>query len=198
MIIFPPNSMLKGGTRPRNFLKGQTFKATWVWTTGGPQTQPNQTGDGINFASKISGHVLVFQPVVLLCWSTICNVDPWLGFLYTVPPHPLISMLWRALFIHLRNLFRERADAAQNIKEQNNIEIGGRGEHEERLHRDKHCTTQKKSKLLCPFTCEINSVTSSILDGCFPHKYASESTRRYLVVRGVRGRALKGCNIVSF
>ena len=127
LIIFPPNSMLKGGTRPRNFLKGQSFKATWVWTTGGPQTQPNQTGDGINFASKISGHVLVFQPVVLLCWSTICNVDPWLGFLYTVPPHPLISMLWRALFIHLRNLFREKADAAQGIKEHINIEIGGRG-----------------------------------------------------------------------
>ena len=127
MIIFPPNSMLKGGTRPRNFLKGQSFKATWVWTTGGPQSQPNQTGDGINFASKISGHVLVFQPVVLLCWSTICNVDPWLGFLYTVPPHPLISMLWRALFIHLRNLFREKADAAQGIKERNNIEIGGTG-----------------------------------------------------------------------
>ena len=103
---------------------------------------------------------------MLLCWSTICNVDPWLGFLYTVPPHPLISMLWRALFIHLRNLFREKADAAQSIKEQNNIEIGGRGEHEERLHRDKHCTTQKKSKLLFRFTCEINSVTSSILDGC--------------------------------
>ena len=168
MIIFPPNSMLKGGTGPRNFLKGQSFKATWVWRTGGPQTQPNQTGDGINFASKISGHVLVFQPVVLLCWSTICNVDPWLGFLYTVPPHPLISMLWRALFIHLRNLFREKADAAQSIKEQNNIEIGGRGEHEERLHRDKHCTTQKNSKLLFRFTCEINSVTSSILDGCSP------------------------------
>ena len=89
--------------------------------------RPNQTGDGINFASKISGHVLVFQPVVLLCWSTICNVDPWLGFLYTVPPHPLISMLWRALFIHLRNLFREKADAAQSIKEQNNIEIEGAG-----------------------------------------------------------------------
>ena len=124
--------------------------------------RPNQTGDGINFASKISGHVLVFQPVVLLCWSTICNVDPWLGFLYTVPPHPLISMLWRALFIHLRNLFREKADAAQSIKEQNNIEIGGRGEHEERLHRDKHCTTQKKSKLLFRFTCEINSVTSTV------------------------------------
>ena len=126
------------------------------------------SGDGINFASKISGHVLVFQLVMLLCWSTFCNLDPWLDFLYTVPPHPLISMLWRALFIHLRNLFREKADAAQSIKEQNNIEIGGRGEHEERLHRDKHCTTQKKSKLRFRFTCEINSVTSSILDGCSP------------------------------
>ena len=91
------------------------------------KTHPNQTGDGINFASKISGHVLVFQPVVLLCWSTICNVDPWLGFLYTVPPHPLISMLWRALFIHLRNLFREKADAAEGIKERNNIDFGGTG-----------------------------------------------------------------------
>ena len=77
-------------------------------------------------------------------------------------------MLWRALLFHLRNLFREKADAAQSIKEPNNIEIGGRGEHEERLHRDKHCTTQKKSKLLFRFTCEINSVTSSILDGCSP------------------------------
>ena len=44
-----------------------------------------------------------------------------------LPPHPLISMLWRALFFHLRNLFCEKADAAQSIKEQNNIEIEGAG-----------------------------------------------------------------------
>ena len=43
------------------------------------------------------------------------------------PPAPLISMLWRALFIHLRNSFCEKADAAEGIKEENNIEIGGRG-----------------------------------------------------------------------
>ena len=123
------------------------------------KTHPNQTGDGVNFASKINGHVLAFQHIVVLCLSSICNADSWPVFLYTLPPPPLISMLWRALFIHLPNLFCEKADAAQSIKEQNNIEIGGRGEHEERLHRDKHCTTQKKSKLLFRFTCEINSVT---------------------------------------
>ena len=132
------------------------------------KTHPNQTGDGINFASKMKGHVLAFWHTVVVCWSSICNAGSWPLFLYALPPPPLISMLWRALFIHLRNLFREKADAAQSIKEQNNIEIGGRGEHEERLHRDKHCTTQKKSKLLFRFTCEINSVTSSILDGCSP------------------------------
>ena len=43
------------------------------------------------------------------------------------PPLPPISMLWRALFIHLRSLFCEKAGAAQNIKEENNIEIEGRG-----------------------------------------------------------------------
>ena len=40
---------------------------------------------------------------------------------------PLISMLWRALFVLLRNLFCERADVAQGIKEESNIEIGGAG-----------------------------------------------------------------------
>ena len=43
------------------------------------------------------------------------------------PRPPLISMLWRALFVHLRNLFCDKADAAQGIKEENNIEIGGAG-----------------------------------------------------------------------
>ena len=161
MIIFPPNSMLKGGARPRNFLKGQAVKATSVWTTGGPQTQPNQTGDGTNFASKISGHVLVFQPFVLLCWSTICNVDPWLGFFTLFPRTPWFQCCGELCSSTCEILFCEKADAAQNIKEQNNIEIGGQGEHEERLHRDKHCTTQKKSKLLFRFTCEKKSITSS-------------------------------------
>ena len=91
------------------------------------KTHPNQTGDGINFASKINGHPLAFQHIVVLCWSSICNAHSWPVFLYTLPPPPLISMLWRALFIHLRNLFREKADAAQGIKERNNIEIGGTG-----------------------------------------------------------------------
>ena len=91
------------------------------------KTHPNQTGDGINFASKINGHVIALRNVVLLCWSSMCNVDSWLVFLSSLAPHPLISMLWRSLFIHLRNLFREKADAAQGIKEHINIEIGGRG-----------------------------------------------------------------------
>ena len=91
------------------------------------KTHPNQTGDGINFASKIKGHVLAFKHTVVLCWSSICNADSWSLFLYTLPPPPLISMLWRALLFHLRNLFREKADATQSIREQNNIEIGGRG-----------------------------------------------------------------------
>lgn len=91
------------------------------------KTHPNQTGDGINFASKINGHLLAFQHIVVLCWSSICNAHSWPVFLYTLPLPPLISMLWRALFIHLRNLFREKADAAQGIKERNNIEIGGTG-----------------------------------------------------------------------
>ena len=89
--------------------------------------QPNQTGDGINFASKIKGHELVFQHVVLLCWLSVYHANHWQVFICTLPPHPLISMLWRALFIHLRSLFREKADAAQGIKEENNIEIGGAG-----------------------------------------------------------------------
>jgi hypothetical protein len=49
-------------------------------------------------------------------------------FSFALSPHPpLISMLWRALFVHLRNLFCDKADAAQGIKEENNIEIGGAG-----------------------------------------------------------------------
>ena len=44
--------------------------------------------------------------------------------------------------------------------------MGGEGEHEERFHKGKDSTTQRTNKLLFRFTCEINSVTSSILDGC--------------------------------
>ena len=50
--------------------------------------QPNQTGDGINFASTIKGHELVFQHVVLLCWLSVCHVDCWRIFICTLPPPP--------------------------------------------------------------------------------------------------------------
>ena len=84
------------------------------------------------------------------------------------PRPPLISMLWRALFVHLRNLFCDKADAAQGIKEENNIEIGGRGEREGRFRKGKHSTTQSTNKLLSGFTCEIIAVTSRP-GTVFPH-----------------------------
>ena len=45
-------------------------------------------GDGINFASKINGHELVFQHVVLLCWLSVYCVGSWRVFLWTLPPPP--------------------------------------------------------------------------------------------------------------
>ena len=45
-------------------------------------------GDGINFASKINGHALAFQHVVLLCWLSVCHADSWRVFLCTPPPAP--------------------------------------------------------------------------------------------------------------